>query len=457
MTTLAELAWWVRLVIIVGGAVVAALAIAHFVWRRGLAYAAIGRIEELAKSGTAGFDVVPFYGDANGLALVTRIGAPEGSALLLDTRADVPIPEALPSVRVYPSIFPVSAASETTRRGLYASLPQLRALTDVLAAWRGRLVQITVSPDQVLFLFHTHQLALLERALPALARFAAAVLSAARWYPPARSPVQAGSAFRSAGGDPSGQWFLEAASGRTGPLSLDDVIARMRDGRASWLTRAACGADGPLLPLARQDALAPVRVPVTDDAPSPLPQPPPPRRRTLGLAERWSVVALIWLMMLISGLFAPPNLRRAVLGQASTSWPSVSGKIVNSELVVGGDSDDTNRYSASIRYVYEVRGARHMGDRVLFYYRWRFEGRTNDRGSVEAVVRRYPVGREVPVYYDPRDPSTSVLEPGLVRVELIAGIVALGFVALGALLLLFVALGRLRVALLRRRVAALDG
>jgi len=38
---------------------------------------------------------------------------------------------------------------------------------------------------------------------------------------------------------------------------------------------------------------------------------------------------------------------------------------------------------------------------------------SSSRSHAEEIVNRYPTGRTVAVYYDPSDPGTAVLEPGV--------------------------------------------
>jgi hypothetical protein len=459
MTLLAELAWVARLVALAGGVALIALGLAHVTWRWRRALPAVGRIEELARRGYAGLDVVPLHDEGMGLALATRSSPPEGSAVLLDTRPDADVPDGLApmhlGVSALDTFFLVRAGTEAAARGLDASRAQLRATSAFFDGWRRRLGTVSVTTDRVRFAFDRDQLALFDRALPTMAHVAGLLLSAVRWYPPAEMAARGGGAFRQAGADQAPTWFIEAPGGTIGPLALPEVIALLRAGRVSWLTRASQGEGGPLLPLCSHDALASVRVPVTDPAAPPAAAPPAPRRRirraVLALSQVYTVAGVFWLMLTIASLFAEPNLRRAAYGAASVRWPSTDGRIVSSRLVTDHDSSDDKRYSAAVRYSYEVDGAQYVGDRVLFYYRSRFEGHTYDRSLVDPVLRRYPVGRQVRVHYEPGAPKNSVLEPGLVGAELAAGAVALGFVGLATLLLLVMAAYRVYAWRLRRR------
>ena len=76
--------------------------------------------------------------------------------------------------------------------------------------------------------------------------------------------------------------------------------------------------------------------------------------------------------------------------------------------------------------------------------------------SVSAeLIAGYPVGKTVPVYYDPEDPSESVLEPGTQHIESTTGWFYLLFVVAGSLSVLAFVVAR--IAVLARRLSARDG
>lgn len=85
---------------------------------------------------------------------------------------------------------------------------------------------------------------------------------------------------------------------------------------------------------------------------------------------------------------------------ATSTWVSTEGEITESELVQGyfGHND---RVAVDYRYV--VSGSEHTGDRIS--HTIVFGGFFNT-----AFLARYPEGARVAVYYDPDEPSRSVLE-----------------------------------------------
>ncbi|WNG62157.1 DUF3592 domain-containing protein [Archangium gephyra] len=87
----------------------------------------------------------------------------------------------------------------------------------------------------------------------------------------------------------------------------------------------------------------------------------------------------------------------------SASHPSASGTITRSQVV---SSDDT--YGFEARYAYSVGGQAYEGSRSSHG-----EWSSSNRGRVEDLARRFPVGASVPVFYDPESPGDAVLITGV--------------------------------------------
>jgi len=127
-----------------------------------------------------------------------------------------------------------------------------------------------------------------------------------------------------------------------------------------------------------------------------------------------------------------------VLGnaKASTSWPSVEGKVVSSEVErertsrrSGGRRRTSTTYEAAIHYRYTVNGTEYSSDRVSFG-----EYSSSNRAHAQGIVSRYPAGKTVQVYYDPNDPEVAVLESGTSWSCYIPIGIGIAFVIVGALL-----------------------
>ena len=96
--------------------------------------------------------------------------------------------------------------------------------------------------------------------------------------------------------------------------------------------------------------------------------------------------------------------------QASQSWPSISGEIVQAEVRTSTTHDDEGNveysYYPSVTYAYSVEGKPYSSSQIAF-------GGTigyNQRAKAEAKLNDYPVGKPVTVYYNPEKPSEAVLE-----------------------------------------------
>ena len=94
----------------------------------------------------------------------------------------------------------------------------------------------------------------------------------------------------------------------------------------------------------------------------------------------------------------------------SWGWPQVAGKILRSEYGKDVADDGSYLHCVSISYEYEVNGVRYESDRFSFggyYTSW------NEHEAVRKHARYSPIGKEIFVYYDPKQPAFSVLEPGV--------------------------------------------
>jgi len=98
-------------------------------------------------------------------------------------------------------------------------------------------------------------------------------------------------------------------------------------------------------------------------------------------------------------------------GKASQAWPTVTGKISESKLEEytttekrEGRKKKVTRHRAVINYAYNVEATVYSSNRIAF-------GGQPD--SPYNLVKAYPQGKEVKVYYHPQDHSMAVLQPGL--------------------------------------------
>jgi Protein of unknown function (DUF3592) len=99
-----------------------------------------------------------------------------------------------------------------------------------------------------------------------------------------------------------------------------------------------------------------------------------------------------------------------VRGYNSTHWPRTDGVITSASVEqhqASGRHHHGYVYAANISYDYKVAGVAYTGTRL------RFGMVESSAGNAQAIVDKYPPGRQVPVFYSPSDPASAVLQPGI--------------------------------------------
>ena len=101
--------------------------------------------------------------------------------------------------------------------------------------------------------------------------------------------------------------------------------------------------------------------------------------------------------------------------KSSAQWPTVTGKITVSEVAEEIKTDDDVKYRTrqDIRYRIKIQFSYRVGSRDYYSSKrkWGWDEIYPDRDAPAAIVAKFPVGSTVPVYYDPADPQSAVLEP----------------------------------------------
>lgn len=86
----------------------------------------------------------------------------------------------------------------------------------------------------------------------------------------------------------------------------------------------------------------------------------------------------------------------------SRTWLSTRGQITHSATVWVGARAKSPR--PELRYTYTVGGTQYTGQRLVFEY-WHLY----THAAAEQILREYPVGAPVAVYYNPNKPQESTL------------------------------------------------
>ena len=105
------------------------------------------------------------------------------------------------------------------------------------------------------------------------------------------------------------------------------------------------------------------------------------------------------------------NIRKA---EESMSWLETTGTINESKVVQGSNvlmSNDEDGESApvffpEISYTYRVAGLEYTSKRLTFAGVKSFSKREN----AEKAASLYPVGTQIPIYYDPKNPKEAVVD-----------------------------------------------
>ena len=91
----------------------------------------------------------------------------------------------------------------------------------------------------------------------------------------------------------------------------------------------------------------------------------------------------------------------------SKTWSKTQGKIVTSEVAKREIDTYTPFRYAKVIYNYTVNGTEFNSDRLTFGVQ---EIRDSGEHWIKQTLDKYPLGKVVDVYYNPRNPSKSVLD-----------------------------------------------
>lgn len=119
-----------------------------------------------------------------------------------------------------------------------------------------------------------------------------------------------------------------------------------------------------------------------------------------------SILAGLLLLLMLCGVVyyaALTAVRRKI--RAAQGWPAASGVVLTSE--VGDDGGESGLY-VRVVYRYEVGGRVYENSRLAVAVEYGVQ----NLPALERMAARFPVGAEVPVYYDPHNPADSALIKG---------------------------------------------
>ncbi len=126
--------------------------------------------------------------------------------------------------------------------------------------------------------------------------------------------------------------------------------------------------------------------------------------------------------------------RQLIKTEESRGWPTITGKIVSSEIHSYRQLGlkRSFMYEAKIKYHYFYNGELYTANRVSYGY-----DPSNIRQFAQETVDKYHPNQKVIVYYDPQNPKESVLEPGVIGIIFVPILVGAFFSLPGICVLIF--------------------
>jgi len=190
--------------------------------------------------------------------------------------------------------------------------------------------------------------------------------------------------------------FLQARS-HVDDATVKSMFFSFREGTGAWRDLAAW-TEPP--PRARQSA------------------PPPVLAAVVGAVVAMVIASIVtaivtdnagWVVLMFAllfpGLIAAAAAVKVAQAQRAAAWAKASGKIVTSRLVTEKRNGKEIK-APRVEYEFTIAFHRYRGRRVNF-------AEVLAGPDAVATVARYPVGAAVPVYYDPANPTESVIERDL--------------------------------------------
>jgi hypothetical protein len=107
----------------------------------------------------------------------------------------------------------------------------------------------------------------------------------------------------------------------------------------------------------------------------------------------------------------------------SNDWPTTSGQVLASTIQYRRSGGSRSAYPL-VMYAYQVEGRTYQSQRIYF-------GGVVGGSVMAGLVKKYPVGAQVPVYYNPQNPADAVLERSIPMAKMLGltGIILIGVAA----------------------------
>ena len=151
-----------------------------------------------------------------------------------------------------------------------------------------------------------------------------------------------------------------------------------------------------------------------------------------------------YIFIIIGGLIAYFGFKNLVNARDSLNWPSTAGRIVSSAVkreVSHGSHGSSTSYGADIVYSYNTDTGSYTGSRVAYG-----DYSSSNSRHAYSIMAKYPVGKDVRVYYKPGEPTESLLEPGMKGQALVLPAFGLVFLVIGCVVAVVVPRAMKKVA-----------
>jgi hypothetical protein len=130
--------------------------------------------------------------------------------------------------------------------------------------------------------------------------------------------------------------------------------------------------------------------------------------------ETLIVVLLLIPLSIVMFWYSGQRIQELARQVQSARHSSVPGTIIHSRVFTQKGSKGAISHHFVVQYVYEVDGRRYAGKRV----RHLMDNDSQERAT--ALLERFPVQAQVPVFYRPDDPSDALLLPGVRGADLLS-------------------------------------
>jgi hypothetical protein len=117
-----------------------------------------------------------------------------------------------------------------------------------------------------------------------------------------------------------------------------------------------------------------------------------------------AVFSFFLLLLLAWFIYSAIGIIKAI---ETKSWPTTNGIVLSSEVKRGNNSKGSPKFEPVINYTYEIGSEEHSSNKY---------SSTIARGSsmwAKEIIVQYPDNSEIEVFYNPKNPKESVLDPGL--------------------------------------------